>query len=136
MNLSKHFSLAELTFSQTAKRQKIDNTPGKPHIRNLNRLATTLEQVRELMGGKPIRITSGYRCQALNRAIGSKDSSQHIEGLAADFHVPGIPIDNIYCAIKSSAINFDQLINEYDSWVHISIPAPGEHHRNQAFKIA
>ena len=121
--LSPHFTLAELTVSDTAARKGIDNTPSPAMIENLKKTAALLEEVRTLLGGKPIIVTSGYRCLALNRAIGSGDSSQHVQGQAADFSCPGFgPPLQIAQAIYAAKppIKFDQLIHEFQSWVHIS----------------
>lgn len=123
MNLSEHFSLEEFTASDTASRRNIDNTPPDAIIDNLRKLAETMELVRALLG-QPIHITSGYRCSALNKIIGSKPSSSHVQGLACDFKCPeyGSP-DIIANAIAASEIDFDQVIFEFCSWVHIGIGA-------------
>ena len=117
--LSRHFTLEELTFSQTASRKNIDNTPSLEVVAQLTRLAYCMEQVRALLGG-PIRITSGYRSPALNSAIGGAKNSAHMSGFAADFVCPsyGFPLD-IVKAISASSIKFDQCIQE-GTWVHIS----------------
>jgi len=118
--LSEHFHLDEFTTSQTATRHGIDNTPSEKVVENLRMLAALLEQVRELLGGGAIRISSGYRCLALNRHIGSNDTSAHIRGWAADFTCPsfGTPIE-VAKKIAESNLKFDQLIFE-GTWVHIS----------------
>lgn len=124
MSLSEHFTLEEMTFSQTAVRKGIDNTPDAIVIRNLTNLCEyILEPIRKGLG-KPIHISSGYRCEALNRAIGGAKTSQHIEGGAADISVQGMTTQELYDWIKHSGIIFDQLINEFPNsgsgWVHIS----------------
>lgn len=126
MMLSPHFTLSELTVSQEAARRRIDNTPDAGHIENLRRLADTLEQVRTVLG-KPITVNSAYRCLAVNRAIGSKDTSEHVDGRAADIICPayGNPWQ-VAQAIQLAGIAYNQLILEYGSWVHISIPAHGQ----------
>jgi zinc D-Ala-D-Ala carboxypeptidase len=121
MNLTEHFSLEEMTFSETASRRGWDNTPPIGFQENLTRVATLLEQVRKIVN-KPIQVTSGYRCKNLNEAVGSKETSQHRNGCAADFKVSGMTPDAIVKAIIESDIQFDQLIREFDSWVHISVP--------------
>jgi len=120
MKLSENFSLDEFTTSQTATRQGIDNVPNETAIENLRMLASMLEQVRELLGGNAIRISSGYRCLLLNRAIGSSDTSAHVRGYAADFTCPnfGTPIQ-VAKKIAESNLKFDQLIYE-GTWIHIS----------------
>jgi hypothetical protein len=121
MQLSEHFTLDEFTTSQKATEKKIDNTKVTPEIiEHLRMLAITLEQVRSLLGGHPLHISSGYRCLALNRAIGSSDTSAHVRGYAADFTCSsfGTPKE-IAKKLSESNIKFDQVINEI-TWVHIS----------------
>jgi len=135
MNLSEHFTLEELTASETAARNDWDNTPNGTEIANLVRLATLLEDVRKAIG-KPISINSGFRSKKVNDAVGSKDTSQHRIGCAADIKVSGMTPDQICQAIKASDIQFDQLIREFDSWVHISVTNhAGETPRNQMLII-
>ena len=120
MKLSEHFTLEEMTFSQTAIRKGIDNTPDAVVIRNLTNLCEyILEPIRKGLG-KPIYVSSGYRCKELNKAIGGATSSQHVQGRAADISVQGMSTENIFDWIKHSGIIFDQAINEFSSWVHIS----------------
>ena len=121
MKLSEHFSLDEFTASETATRKGIDNTPPPVVAEKLRMLAATLEQVRSLLGNNSIRISSGYRCLELNRAIGSGDLSAHVLGYAVDFTCPkfGTPKE-VANKIAESPIKFDQLIYE-GTWVHLSI---------------
>ena len=121
MQLSKNFKLNEFTASQTATRKGIDNTPAAPIIERLRMLANTLEQVRTLLGDNSIRISSGYRCLALNRAIGSGDSSAHVQGYAVDFTCPnfGTPKE-VANKIAESDIKYDQIIYE-GTWIHLSV---------------
>jgi uncharacterized protein YcbK (DUF882 family) len=121
MKLTDNFTLAEFTESQTASRRGFDNTPPAEVMPNLIRTANLLEQVRKAVG-KPINITSGYRSKQLNDAIGSNDRSQHRVGCAADFKVAGMTPDEVVQAIVATDIQYDQLIREFDSWVHISVP--------------
>ena len=118
--LSEHFSLDEFTASQTATRQGIKNTPTPAVVENLRMLAALLEQVRTLLGSHSIHISSGYRSLALNRYIGSNDTSAHVRGYAADFTCPafGKPIE-VAKEIAKSNLKFDQLIYE-GTWVHLS----------------
>lgn len=120
MRLSDHFSLAELCASQTAARLGIDNTPPPDILANLRETAAMLEQVRRLLGNKVITVTSGFRCLAVNRAIGSGDTSAHVRGMAADFICPsfGSPLE-VAREIAQSDIAFDQLIHEFGAWCHI-----------------
>lgn len=121
MQLSEHFTYKELTDSDEAARLGINNTPPVFAVENLKRLCAVLEEVR-LAVGKPISVSSGYRCQKLNRVIGSKDTSQHVLGCAADIKIEGVTPDELMKVIIGAGIKFDQLIREYDRWVHISIP--------------
>jgi hypothetical protein len=121
MKLSEHFNLDEFTASETAVRKGIDNTPPPVVTEKLRMLAATLEQVRSLLGNNSIRISSGYRCLALNRAIGSGDLSAHVLGYAVDFTCPGFGTPKeVANKIAESPIKFDQLIYE-GTWVHLSI---------------
>ena len=121
MKLSPIFTLAELTQSDTAVRLGIDNTPSKDVEANLVRLARMLEDVRRTLG-RPIMVNSAYRSPEVNKAIGSKPTSQHCNGCAADIRVLGLTPNDIVKAIIKTDIEYDQLIREFDSWVHISIP--------------
>ena len=120
MQLSDHFSLEELTHSDLALRKGIKNDPTSDVISNLTRLAELLEQVRKYLN-KPISINSGYRCPELNQAVGGQKSSQHLLGCAADIKVSGMTPDEVVKAIIQTDIQFDQMIREFDSWVHISV---------------
>jgi hypothetical protein len=119
MNLSEHFTLEELT---ATSHREFDNTPNATEIANLTRLAATLEQVKTLLGGKPVMINSGFRSKQVNDSVGSKDTSQHRIGCAADIRVPGMTPNEVVKAIIVSDIGYDQLIREFDSWTHISVP--------------
>ncbi len=125
MKLSKYFSLEELTASDTAVRVGIDNTPGAATVEQLTKTANKLDTVRELLN-HPVTVTSGFRSIRLNRAIGSKDSSQHVKGEAVDIKCHGFGTPRqVVEAIKNSDIEFDQLILEFDSWAHISFVDSG-----------
>lgn len=119
--MTEHFSLDEFTASQEATRHGINNKPSEKVVENLRMLAALLEQVRELLGDRSIRISSGYRSLALNRHIGSNDTSAHVRGYAADFTCPafGTPI-TVAKKIAESNLKFDQLICEGNAWIHIS----------------
>ena len=120
MRLSKHFSLEELTQSDTAVRLGIDNTPSEEVIENLKFLAEKLEDVRALLR-TPMLVSSGFRSLLLNRHLGSKDTSSHVKGLAVDFISPsfGNP-EAVVKAIVDSDIQYDQIILEFNRWVHLS----------------
>ena len=124
-NLSKYFSLRELTFSKIAEVHRIDNTPTPDALETLKYTASQLDKVRELLG-KPVNISSGYRCLQVNRRLGSKDTSQHLKGEAVDFKCElfGSP-KKVFDKIRESNIQFDQLILEFNSWVHISFVKDG-----------
>ena len=116
MNLSPHFTLAELTHTD---HRLLDNSPTQVEISNLQRLAQFLETVKSTLGGKPIIISSAFRSKAVNDAVGSRDTSSHRLGLAADFRVPGLVPDAVVRALLH--LPYDQIIREYDAWTHISI---------------
>lgn len=136
INLSKHFTLDELTASETAARNGWDNTPNPDELSNLNRLAEFLEQVKTVLGGKPVIINSAFRSKLVNDAVGSRDSSQHRIGCAADIRVPGMTPDEVVKAVMAAGIGYDQVIREFDRWTHISIPNnPENKPRQQALII-
>ena len=119
MQLSEHFTLEELT---ATSHREFDNTPKANELANLMRVAALLEQVKTLLGGKPVMINSGFRSKQVNDSVGSKDTSQHRLGCAADIRVPGMTPKEVVEAIMASDIPYDQLIKEFDSWTHISVP--------------
>jgi len=120
--LTANFSLEELTRSEAADRNGWDNTPNEQEIANLRRLAALLQQVKTAVGGKPVMINSGFRSKKVNDAVGSKDSSQHRLGCAADIRVPGMKPREVVEACIAAEVPFDQIILEFDSWTHISVP--------------
>jgi uncharacterized protein YcbK (DUF882 family) len=122
MQLTEHFSLEELTASETAERNGWDNSPNDAELSNLTRLAEFLEKVKTVLGGKPIMVNSAFRSKVVNDAVGSEDTSQHRLGCAADLRVPGMTPDEVVKAIIASGIGYDQVIREFDRWTHISIP--------------
>jgi len=119
MNLSEHFTFAELTATD---HRTLDNTPDPTALANLTRLAAFLEQVREALGNRMVVINSAYRSAAVNAACGSRESSQHRLGCAADIRVLGMTPDAVVRAVRASGLAYDQLIKEFDAWTHISIP--------------
>ncbi len=136
MQLSEHFSLEELTASETAARNGWDNTPNEAELANLKRLAEFLEEVKQVLGGKPVMINSAFRSKLVNDAVGSKDSSQHRVGCAADIRIPGMTPDEVVKAVIASGIGYDQVIREFDRWTHISVPnKPEDKPRQQALII-
>ena len=122
MQLTPNFTLEELTASGTAARLGINNTPNAVEISNLRRLAYMLQELRNMFDA-PIFINSGFRNKELNQAVGSSSSSQHLKACAADIRVSGYTPREAVRKIIDSGISYDQVICEYDSWVHISIPS-------------
>jgi zinc D-Ala-D-Ala carboxypeptidase len=136
VNLSEHFTLEELTNSETADRNNWDNTPNATEMANLVRLAAFLEEVKTVLGGKPVMINSAFRSKLVNDGVGSKDSSQHRVGCAADIRVPNMTPDEVVKAVIAAGIGYDQIIREFDRWTHISIPNnPEDKPRQQALII-
>jgi hypothetical protein len=139
MNLTTHFTLEELTHTD---HREYDNTPNEQELENLKRLANFLEQVKTVLGGKPIMVNSAFRSKQVNDAVGSKDSSQHRVGCAADIRVPFMTPDEVVKAVIASNLEYDQLIREFSDpvkgggWTHISVPnVPGAVPRKQALII-
>lgn len=132
MYLTEHFTLPEMTVSESAARLGIDNTPDAAALANLHRLCTVLESVRQLVD-KPVLVSSGYRSHALNSAIGGSLGSAHIQGLAADINVPGLTAATLAQRVADSPLMFDQLILEYDQWVHLGLSSTRE--RRQVLTI-
>jgi hypothetical protein len=133
MNLSTHFTLEELTHTD---HRDLDNTPNQNEISNLQRLANFLEEVKTALDGKPIMVNSAFRSKQVNDAVGSKDSSQHRIGCAADIRVPSMTPDEVVRAIIASGLPYDQIIREFDRWTHISVPnIAGAEPRKQALII-
>jgi uncharacterized protein YcbK (DUF882 family) len=119
MNLTAHFTLDELTHTD---HRTLDNTPNDDELKNLTRLAEFLEQVKTLLGDKPIMVNSAFRSKLVNDAVGSKDTSQHRVGCAADIRVPGMTPNEVVQTVIASDLGYDQIIREFDRWTHISIP--------------
>ena len=138
MLLSPHFSLEELTHTD---HRELDNTPNSSEINNLKRVADLLEEVKTLLGGKPIMVNSAFRSKQVNDAVGSKDTSQHRVGCAVDIRVPGVTPDEVVKAVMASEIAYDQIIREFATpegggWTHISVPNnPSGTPRKQALII-
>lgn len=141
-NLSPNFRLIEFVISETARRLKIDNTPTDDVVLNLIDLCENVLEPLRTLTGSPIRILSGYRCLALNTAVGGATGSQHMEGQAADLRVDGQTVRQTFDMIAASLIQFDQLIEEKyttsnpnSGWIHISWVSSTEN-RRQEFKIS
>ena len=125
MNLSEHFTLAELTHTD---HRSLDNTPNPGEIQNLRRLAAFLELVKTQLGGRFVLVNSAFRSAAVNAAVGSSDKSQHRLGCAADIRVPGMTPDKVVRSVMTAGLPYDQIIREFSDpikgggWTHISIP--------------
>jgi hypothetical protein len=117
--MTPNFTLEELTITD---HREFDNTPNELEKQNLIRLAKLLEQVKSTLGGKPIMVNSAFRSKQVNDAVGSKDSSQHRLGCAADIRVPGVTPDQVVRAVIAAKLPYDQIIREFDRWTHISVP--------------
>ena len=131
--LSEHFTLEELTHTD---HREFDNTPNEQELENLKRLATFLEQVKEALGGRPIFINSAFRSKQVNDAVGSKDTSQHRIGCAADIRLTDMTPDQVVRALIATNLPYDQIIREFDRWTHISVSShPDYKPRRQALII-
>ena len=131
--MTPHFSLAELTHTD---HREFDNVPNADETANLQRLAELLEKVKALLGNKPVMINSAFRCKQVNDAVGSKDTSQHRLGCAADIRIPGLTPDEIVRTVMASGLPYDQIIREFDRWTHISVTnVAGASPRRQALII-
>ena len=133
MKLTEHFTYEELTHTD---HRELDNTPNVAETENLLRLANFLEEVKTVLGGKPIMVNSAFRSKLVNDAVGSKDTSQHRLGCASDIRVPSMSPDEVVRTIMASNLNYDQLIKEFDRWTHISITNyPNDKPRKQVLII-
>ena len=138
-NLTEHFTLEELTVTS---HREFENIPNDAEIANLQRLAEFLETVKTVLGSKPIMINSAFRSKQVNDSVGSKDSSQHRVGCAADIRVPSMTPDQVVKALIESGLPYDQLIREFSDpvsgggWCHVSIPnSPNQAPRKQVLII-
>jgi zinc D-Ala-D-Ala carboxypeptidase len=132
MHISEHFTLEELSFSETAARLGLDNTPGPIVATNLSLVAAVMEEIRTLLGSRPIAVHSGYRSPQVNKAVGGAATSAHCFGLACDFVCSefGTPYD-VALAILKSDTQYDQLILEY-GWVHVGLAQKGIFFRRES----
>jgi zinc D-Ala-D-Ala carboxypeptidase len=138
MKLSKNFVLAEFTKSNTAKKKGIDNTPQGEHMTNLKYIVENVLQVVREHFGKPVKINSGYRSPALNKAVGGSSKSQHCNGQAVDFEIMGVPNLELADWIGDN-LEFDQLILEFynpeegenSGWVHCSLKEEGDNRKQR-----
>jgi zinc D-Ala-D-Ala carboxypeptidase len=132
VRLSDHFTLEEMTLSETAARRDLDNTPPPEIVAQLRETAVLLEKVRALLGNHPVIVTSGYRAPAVNAIVGGAKNSAHMTGRAADFIVPafGLPIEVCRILLEPFVedLGIDQLIFEYRQWAHIASGDAPRHH--------
>lgn len=129
-----NFTISELIHSDTALKNGINNTPDTKSLDNmLELIVNCLQPIREKLG-KPMIITSGYRNSQVNKLVGGAATSQHTKGQAADFTVSGMTPAKVVEFIKNSGVEYDQLINEYNQWTHISYNKGNN--RNQILTIS
>lgn len=138
--LSPHFTVEEFTTSETAARKGINNIPPKDsrEYANLGRLARTMEDVRKVLDNKPVLISSGYRSKEVNKAVGGSKTSVHMQGLACDFICPGFGTPYEICKKlepEMTWLEIDQLILEFDTWVHLGLSAHVNFARHMAMTI-
>ncbi|MBS3945336.1 MAG: hypothetical protein KGZ42_07555 [Melioribacter sp.] len=124
MQLTENISLKELVFSKDAERLGIDNKPNEVEIQKLTTLAKNILQPVRTYFGKPIIISSGFRCKELNAAIGGEPNSQHVKAEAVDFVVKDVPLKDVFLFISQN-LNYDQLIYEFKRWIHCSYKTNG-----------
>jgi hypothetical protein len=132
-NLTPNFTLEEFTDSQTAARKGIHNVPSptSQERKNLQRTAEVMERVRTLLGDKPILVSSGYRSPQVNTAVGGSKNSAHVHGLAVDFSCPSFGTPKAICHKlhpHMKELGIDQLIHEYDTWVHLGLATGDPRH--------
>lgn len=136
MKLSEHFTLAEMTHSGSASRRGIENIPDKAAIANMKRLCYLMEEIRSYFAGAPIRVTSGYRSPAVNKLVNGSKHSAHLTGRAIDFQIDGYTPHCVATEIRKNKgvmEDIDQLILEFNRWVHIGIAPVGVAPRRQVF---
>jgi len=127
VKLSANFTLEEFTASDNAQRLRIDNSLPPELLNKAAITAEMMERIRSALGNKPIIITSGYRCLALNRAIRSSDGSDHVKAMAVDFKCPefGTPFAvATFLAAQVHSLVIGQIIAEFSSWIHVSTRQP------------
>ena len=132
MNLSEHFTYVEMTFSETALRKGIDNTPSAPDLDNLRRLCATILEPLRLLWGVPIHVNSGYRSAIINHLVGGDPTSSHMEGRAVDTVPVGLDLTRAFAAIRNSRLPFDKIIIKCNAWIHIAIADEGQPTRKVA----
>lgn len=131
MKLGKHFTLDEMTHSQTASRSGLKNEPNAAELEALKLLVEKILDPLRIAAGRPVVISSGFRSKRVNELVGGADSSQHRFGEAADLTIPGMTTAEIVALIRRKNLPFDQLIEEFGSWVHVSY---GPRNRRQVLR--
>lgn len=132
MQLSQHFTLAELTFSQVALRQGFDNTPNTGQLSNLIELCEKLLEPARLLLGVPLHSDSGFRAPVVNEIVGGALGSAHLDGRADDIVPIGMPLRQAFEKLRASALPYDQLIIECNAWLHLAIAPSGTAPRREA----
>src|SRR3990167_805844 len=129
--LTPNFNLSELTVSQTAARNGLNNTPGPSQTANLKLLCVlALQPLRDKLKN-PVIVTSGYRSPSVNAAIGGARNSAHMSGLAADIYIPGMSSAELMKRIHTMGLPVDQVIDEFGSWVHVAVAPKGQTPRRE-----
>lgn len=134
MKLTEHFTLEEMTASEDAARNGLKNTPSDAAIQNLKILCRNVLEPLRLIVKKPVIVHSGYRSKKVNEAIGGATNSQHMKGQAADFIVPGMTVEEVF-KIVADRLPFDQLIEEFGEWVHVSYAPKLRHQKLRAIRV-
>lgn len=139
MNLTKHFSLAEMIRSDEALRLGIRNVPDEQQQDNLRRLCVEILEPLRAVLGRPITVTSGLRVPVLNTIIGGSQTSDHCHGRAADIKVEGMTAKAVCETVRAAGLPYKQLIHEFGAWCHVSIPPRAEPPKREdltAIKVA
>lgn len=133
MNLTPNFTLEELTFSSTALRHNLDNSPNGDQLANLQRLCETLlEPARTLLGNSPFQVDSGFRCPELNALVHGVPNSAHKDGRAADVVPQALDLQLCFDELRKSSLPYDQIIFECAAWIHLAVAPDGQQPRRQA----
>ena len=132
MNLTEHFTLEELTHSQTAIRRGINNTPSLEIVEALTQLCTDLLEPARTLLNVPFHVDSGYRCAELNVAVGGSATSEHCLGHAADIIPQGLDLDQAFETLRTSDLPYDQIILECNTWIHLGLAGDGQTPRREA----
>ena len=135
MQLSANFSLEELTFSSSALRHGLDNTPNADQVANLTRLCETLlEPARALLGNQPFHVDSGFRSEEVNALVHGVPNSAHKDGRAADVIPEGLDLRLCFDELRASSLPYDQIIYECAAWIHLAVAPEGQTPRREALE--